>query len=51
MFAGFEERDRHLAVHIVGRGDRHDVDARIIDELAPVGLELRETIFRELACG
>ena len=45
MLAGFEKGDRHLAMDIVGRGDRHHIDAVILDELAPIGLGASETIF------
>jgi hypothetical protein len=45
MLAGFERRDGHFGVKLVGRGDRDHVHLGIVDQVAPVAGRFLETQF------
>ena len=51
MLAGFENGDRHFRMELVGRGQRDDVDLRVVDDGAPVAGGLGEAELAGLAFG
>ena len=48
VLAGLECCPRHFEVEAVGRGDRHDIDLWIGDDVAPVARRLAEAELRRL---
>src|SRR4029079_1346684 len=51
MLAGLEYGDGHFRMELVGRGQRDDIDIRVVDDGAPVAGRLGEAELAGLAPG
>jgi hypothetical protein len=50
MLAGFEGRDRHVGMKLVGRCDRDHIDFRIGEQIAPIAVDLAKPNSDGLSC-